>query len=195
MTTPTVSSTRIRAIGLLALALALGAGASGAPAAAQEPAGPGSSPEDYRDEFLRHFEQSSQKMVMLSEAMPPETYDWSPGEGVYSVARVYAHIARYNYLYLAENLGIPAPEGVDWQDLESLTGKAAVRDALLASIEHVRGAVSAMDEAALTRTVRLYGRDVPGWAVLFQLVAHMNEHVGQSIAYARMNGVVPPWSR
>ena len=41
----------------------------------------------------------------------------------------------------------------------------------------------------------LYGRQVGEWAVLLQLVTHMNEHLGQSIAYARMNGVVPPWSR
>jgi uncharacterized damage-inducible protein DinB len=41
---------------------------------------------------------------------------------------------------------------------------------------------------------RLYGRDVGEWAVLLQLVTHMNEHLGQSIAYARMNGVTPPWS-
>ena len=40
----------------------------------------------------------------------------------------------------------------------------------------------------------LYGRRVAGWAVLFQLIAHMNEHVGQSVSYARMNGIVPPWS-
>ena len=163
---------------------------------AQEPgADPGSTPLDYRDELLGHFEQSSRKMLLLSEAMPAETYDWSPGEDVFSVARVYAHIARYNYLYLTENLGIEAPADVDWRNLESLTDKTAVREALLASIEHGRGAVSELDEAELTQTVRLYGRDVPGWAVLSQLVAHMNEHVGQAIAYARMNGVVPPWSR
>ncbi len=51
-----------------------------------------------------------------------------------------------------------------------------------------------MSEADLTRQTPLYGRDVAGWAVLFQLLAHMNEHVGQSVAYARMNGIVPPWS-
>jgi uncharacterized damage-inducible protein DinB len=52
-----------------------------------------------------------------------------------------------------------------------------------------------MDAAALGEPTRLYGRELPRWGVLVQLVAHMNEHLGQSIAYARMNGVVPPWSR
>ena len=149
----------------------------------------------FRDEALRQFEGSSRKLTMLSEAMPAETYDWQPGEGVFTVARVYAHVARYNYLYLHENLGVEAPDGVAWRELESLTDKAAVRDALLASIEHARESVAAMGEADLSRTVELYGRDVPAWAVLFQLVAHMNEHVGQAIAYARTTGVVPPWSQ
>ena len=62
--------------------------------------------------------------------------------------------------------------------------------------EHVELAreVAALTERDLSRMTRLYGREVPGWAVLFQLVSHMNEHVGQSVAYARANGVVPPWS-
>ena len=153
-----------------------------------------STPLDYRNEFLEHFERSSRKVVQLSEAVPADLYGWSPGEGVMPVAQVYAHIARYNYLYLSQSLGIPAPAGVDWENLESLTDKQAVRAALLASVEHVRRTVSAMSEQDLTRVTRLYGRQVAGWAVLFQLLAHMNEHVGQSVAYARMNGIVPPWS-
>ena len=150
---------------------------------------------DYRDEFLAHFGRSSMKMTQLSQAVPDSLYTWSPGEGVMSIARVYMHIARYNYLYLDGSLGLPAPVGVDWQNFESVSDKATVVAALAASIEHVKRHVRAMTEADLTRTTTLYGQDVPGWAVLFQLVSHMNEHVGQSIAYARMNGIVPPWSR
>ncbi len=154
-----------------------------------------SAPTDYRDEFLDHFQRSTSKLVQLSNAMPADLYTWSPGEGVMTVARVYAHIARYNYMYLEEQLGITAPPGVDWSNLESLTDKATVVQALEASIDYVKQATTHMSEDALTETTMLYGRRVAGWAVLFQLLAHMNEHTGQSIAYARMNGVVPPWSR
>jgi hypothetical protein len=36
----------------------------------------------------------------------------------------------------------------------------------------------------------------PGAAGNFlRILAHVNEHMGQSVAYARMNGIVPPWSR
>ena len=154
-----------------------------------------SSPEDYRDEFAEHFERSSRKVVMLSQEIPADLYAWSPGEGVMSIGRVYAHIARYNYLYLEESLGIDAPQGVDWHNFESITDKATIVELLKESIEHVRTSTRAMDEADLTSLTTLYGRQVAGWAVLFQLLAHMNEHVGQSVAYARMNDIVPPWSR
>lgn len=154
-----------------------------------------SAPTDYRDEFLQHFERSTAKLVQLAAATPEGLFAWSPGPGVMTVERVYAHIARYNYMYLEDNLGIPAPEGVDVANLESTTGKADVTDLLHASIEHVRDRVTDMSEEQLMSLVRLYGREVAGWAVLFQLLAHMNEHVGQSVAYARMNGIVPPWSR
>lgn len=154
-----------------------------------------SAPTDYRDEFLNHFERSTAKLVQLSDAMPETLYAWSPGEGVMSVERVYAHISRYNYMYLEDNLGIPAPEGIVVGNLESMTGKGDVTRLLHHSIEHVRKHAAAMTEEELTELTTLYGRRVAGWAVLFQLLAHMNEHVGQSVAYARMNGIVPPWSR
>jgi len=134
-------------------------------------------------------------MTMLSEAVPAGLYAWRPSDEVFTVARVYAHIARYNYLYLVENVGVAPPPGVDWRNLESLTDKAAVREALLASIDFARAAIAELDAEDAGRTVQLYGRQVPVWAVLFQLVAHMNEHVGQAIAYARSNEIAPPWSR
>ncbi len=112
-----------------------------------------------------------------------------------SVATVYAHIAKYNFDYPVNNLGVSPPKGVDVANMEELTDKEAVREALLASIEFVRENVADMDADGLEDQTILYRRDVPGWAVLVQLVAHMNEHVGQSVSYARMNGIVPPWAR
>ena len=160
-----------------------------APAAAQSAA------TGYRDEFLRHFRQSTGKIAALAEAMPESLYTWSPDEGVMSVARVYMHIARYNFGYPATSLDIAAPPDLDLRTMEDLTDKQVVLDVFRRSVDHVRMAAERMSDADLTRMTRLYGREVPAWAVLFQLLAHMNEHVGQSIAYARMNGVVPPWSQ
>jgi uncharacterized damage-inducible protein DinB len=151
-------------------------------------------PSEYRDEFLRHFEQSSRKVISLAEAVPQDLYAWSPGEGVMPVSQVFMHIARYNYMYLETSLGIPAPNDLDQDALESISDKTRVRTLLQRSVDHVREHVGAMTDEEVAGSTVLYGRNVAGWAVLFQLLAHMNEHVGQSVSYARMNGIVPPWS-
>jgi uncharacterized damage-inducible protein DinB len=154
-----------------------------------------STPPGFGEEFLGQFNSSMSKLVALAEAIPEGKYAWSPGEGVMPVAQVYAHIAHYNYLYPASNLGVAAPAGMDLDALERTADKAAVVALLRRSGDHVRQAVRGMSDADLARTTKLYGREVQQWAVLLQLLAHMNEHLGQSIAYARMNDIVPPWSR
>lgn len=150
----------------------------------------------FRDEFLGQFDASAEKLVALARAIPAEHYGWEPMEGVASVAQAFMHIARYNYGYPATALGVPAPAGIDYESWEAqVTDKERAVAILERSMEHVRQVARGMDAAALEKQTRLYGRDVPQWAVLFQLITHMNEHLGQEIAYARMNGVVPPWSR
>jgi uncharacterized damage-inducible protein DinB len=149
----------------------------------------------FADEFLRQFDASSQKLVALASAIPADKFSWSPGEDVMSIERVYLHIARYNYNYPVNNFGMEAPQGIDLGGMEELKGKEQVLASLTASADFVRECVAGLSEQNLHQKTELYGRDVEKWAVLFQLVAHMNEHLGQSIAYARMNDVVPPWSR
>lgn len=169
--------------------------APGAPAAQRAEAH--SSPPGFMEEFEGQFGASSQKLVALARAMPASTYDWSPGDGVASVARVFMHIARYNYMYPHQNMGRQSPvspaEYARWED--EVTDKDEVVEILEASMEYVRDVAGSMSGGDLDEATMLYGRSVGEWAVLLQLVTHMNEHLGQSIAYARMNGVVPPWSR
>lgn len=152
-------------------------------------------PVTIRDEILDHFQRSSYKISELARVMPQEKFSWAPGEGVMEVGEVYMHIARYNFMYLDQNLGIAPPDGFDYADIESLRDKEKVREIHDMSVRHVVEHVGALTAADLDGETELYGRRVQGWAVLLQLVSHMNEHVGQSVAYARMNGIVPPWSR
>lgn len=163
------------------------------PAAAAQAQSP---PPGFREEFLGQFNASAEKLVALARAMPAEKYEWRPMEGVASVAQAYMHIARYNYYYPAVALDVAAPQGMDPDSWEaSVTDKDQAVAILEQSMEHVRSVADGLGDADLVRMTRLYGRDVPQWAVLLQLITHMNEHLGQEIAYARMNGVVPPWSR
>ena len=155
-----------------------------------------SSPPDFLVEFEQHFDASAGKVVALATAMPEETYTWRPMEGVASVVRVYMHIARYNYYYPDVALGVSSPMGAEvydsWED--GVVDKEKAVAILTESMEHVKRVAASMSSKDLEAKTRLYGRDIGQWAVLLQLVAHMNEHLGQSIAYARTHHVVPPWS-
>ncbi|WP_084088437.1 DinB family protein [Fodinibius roseus] len=148
---------------------------------------------NFKEQFSQHFDYAS-RVLSLAKAMPAEKYSWRPGEGVSSVEEVYTHIARYNFYYLQNSLGVSVPDDVDVDNIESITGKEEVVEILEQSIEYVKGQVEAMPESRLQEQTELYGRTVNGRAVLMQLITHKSEHVGQAIAYARVNGVVPPWS-
>ena len=41
----------------------------------------------------------------------------------------------------------------------------------------------------------MFGNATTHRGVLVTVLSHLHEHLGQSVAYARMNGVVPPWSQ
>ena len=149
----------------------------------------------FKAEFLQQFESDAQKLVALAEAMPAEMFDWRPMEGVSSVEAAYMHVARYNYNYPQSSFDVPVPEGIDLETIESIPGKEAVVAELRRSLDHVRDVVEAMTEEEMDVATTLYGRSATNRAVLLQLLTHMNEHLGQQIAYARSNEVVPPWSR
>lgn len=148
---------------------------------------------NFKNQFEQHFNYAS-RVLQLAQAMPADKYDWRPADGVMSVEEVYTHIARYNYLYLVNNLGASLPDGVDLDNMESITGKENVVEVLEQSTNFVQSVVEEMPDAKLSESTEIYGRTVNGQAVLMQLVTHLSEHVGQSIAYARMNGIAPPWN-
>ena len=183
---------------LVAPAAASAQTAPATPPAGHAMHGPGhvmADPALLRAELMGQFEASMEKFVALAEAMPAEKFAWSPGNGAMTLGHVFAHVAHYNYDYPATAMGATPPRGLDLDTLETVRTKAAVVALLRSSADYVRASVRAMPDAELAQGTKLYGRDTQEWAVLLQLVAHMNEHLGQSIAYARMNAIVPPWSR
>lgn len=147
---------------------------------------------DMKGLFDGQFTYAS-RVLELAEAMPADTYSWRPDDDVRSVGEVYTHIVQANYMML-NSLGISAPEGVDVQAIGSLTDKDDIVQALTESNDFVLDAVRDLSEEKLSETVELFGRTLNGEGVLVFILNHMSEHVGQSIAYARMNNVTPPWS-
>lgn len=134
----------------------------------------------------------SARVLQLAEAMPEEKYSWRPMEGVSSVGEVYLHMAQANYGIL-NRIGAASPGDGNLADIDA-TDKESVVDALSESVSFVKAAVSDLPRSALQETYELYGRTMTGEQILMFLLNHMSEHVGQSIAYARMNRIVPPWS-
>jgi uncharacterized damage-inducible protein DinB len=149
-----------------------------------------------REEALRNFSDAGDKAVRLAEKMPADQYTWRPGEGVRSVAEVYLHMAGGNFS-LARRLGADPPAGVQLGagfDKQT-TEKDKVVALLKQSVEHVKAAMQKVADADLEKTAPWFGgRQATLREIMFFIASHNHEHLGQSIAYARMNNVVPPWT-
>jgi len=134
------------------------------------------------------------QVISLAEAFSEEQYDWRPAEGIRSVGESLLHIAGANY-YLASKLGFPPPEGVDVMNLEKIKGKDNVLAALKKSNEFVLEKVALVETDKLGEEVDFGFGKFNRLSGLLIVLEHNGEHKGQLIAYARSNGVTPPWSK
>jgi uncharacterized damage-inducible protein DinB len=142
-----------------------------------------------------------EEIMALAKAVPEEKYSWKPAEGVRSFQQVFVHIAQGNRLLL--NIAINAPDADGIQKLiadqskneaASLT-KDKVIELLADSFAAIHKELDRTRPATLTHPVDFFGTPATTNAVLIDLETHMAEHLGQAIAYSRMNGIVPPWSK
>lgn len=149
---------------------------------------------NWRAMVLRQIAAAQEKLVALAEAMPADKFSWRPGEGVRSVGEVYMHVASSNF-YLPTFWGAKMPAGVDARNLEKMGGdKAKTIAALKQSFEFVHQTIEALPEADYGKPIKVFGRDAVVAEIMLGLTTHGHEHLGQAIAYARMNSIVPPWS-
>ena len=179
-------------IALVAVLFAV-AGIAGAQPAKKKTTTPPTPPPvlGFRAEFLANLDEVQEKVLELAEITPAEKFSWRPARGVRSISEVYMHIAGGNY-YLATFLGAETKRtGADLE--RNVTKKADVIAELKRSFDHLRATVNRSTN--LEKQVKMYGRTTTHRAVLLTMLTHVHEHLGQSVAYARMNGVAPPWSR
>jgi uncharacterized damage-inducible protein DinB len=190
-------------ISATALALLLSASASrsiafSGPAAQSAPAAQAkdTTPPSYdmKPQSLQDLDAMHQKFVDLATAVPADKYGWRPAEGVRSIGEVFLHIANANY-NIPNLMGTPLPAGFDPKTFEkSTTDKAQIIEALNKSFASAHAAIEAMTNADFNKPLPKLGPDANYGDVIYILVTHAHEHLGQSIAYARMNGIVPPWT-
>jgi uncharacterized damage-inducible protein DinB len=151
--------------------------------------------EGLRAELIGDIDVVAQRYLALADAMR-DHYDWRPGEGVRSVSEVFMHMAAANFM-IPTMAGVDLPEGMSMaevRELETVTDPARVRETLDRSFQHLRHAIAMTPDAALDDPTTMFGRETTKRAVLLLLATHAHEHLGQAIAYTRMNGVTPPWS-
>lgn len=146
--------------------------------------------------FVADLEVMRGKFVGLAEAFPPDKYSYRPMEGVRSVAEVLALAASEGYSFVPTNFGGKA--GATREEMAALrtsTDKAALIAALNKAFAHAKSELESIDPATLTgkRTVMGQQRSVVETALM--IGGDLHEHLGQLIAYARANRVVPPWSK
>ncbi len=148
----------------------------------------------YRSEVLAEVMIQGDEFTRLAEAIPAEKYTWRPSPDVRSVAEVLLHAASANY-NMYKFVGAPPPAGLDLTRLEtSTTDKAKIIGTLIDSYAHARRAITNLPDADLEKTMDWSGGKITQRGVLLFIVPHIAEHLGQLIAYARVLGVVPPWT-
>jgi uncharacterized damage-inducible protein DinB len=136
----------------------------------------------------------SRLLISMAEAIPADKYGWRPEPGVRSVSEVIMHIAQSNY-YLLSVTGPKMPPELESNDVEKkIVSKPEVVAYLRRSLEAVKTARAQLKPGDLQHKVKIYGETVNVDGMYLRIICHDNEHMGQLIAYARMNGIVPPWS-
>jgi uncharacterized damage-inducible protein DinB len=148
----------------------------------------------YKGDMMTQIKAAEDKLVQLAEATPESKYSWRPMKGVRSQGEVFLHVAAANF-GIPSYMGVTPPEGFKFETYEkSMTKKADIQKALKDSFAHMENALANTSDADMEKQVTLFGMSMTERGAYMMLLSHVHEHLGQSIAYARSNGIVPPWT-
>jgi uncharacterized damage-inducible protein DinB len=144
--------------------------------------------------WMPEFDHAATQINALAAATPADKFSWRPAPGIRSVSEVYMHVVIANYFLLGQaGAKIPPDASAILKDGEkTVTAKADVQKWLKSSQDAVR---AAYPEGDLQKKVKFFDSDTTADGVYLRILVHNHEHMGQSIAYARTIGVVPPWSQ
>jgi hypothetical protein len=148
--------------------------------------------------FIADLETLRGKFVGLAEAFPQDKYTWRPMDGVRSVSEVLMLAAFEGYTFIPSSFGAkPADLGSreEMGKLRTLSDKAQVIEHLNKGFGHGKKELEGLDAATLTGKRKVMGRDLSAADAALAIGGDLHEHLGQLIAYARMNHIVPPWSK
>jgi hypothetical protein len=164
--------------------------------------GAGAQAPSVMSDLIKQVAETQDKIVGLAKAMPEGAYNWRAGKAR-TTAEVLQHVTAENY-FLPTLAGIPVPagspiKGDDYKTVEAYQTRKAPRDQVIADLEksfaHFKEAMGKVTPAQLGGTVNAFGMKFGGQQYWIMTTAHLSEHLGQLIAYARANEIVPPWSK
>ena len=151
------------------------------------------------NEFLGQIQFVEGRIMDLAKAIPADKYTWRPAEGIRSIAEAHRHITfandGFSKMSGLESSESPEMEGKMKDFEKATTNKDKILEDLTQSFEKLKAAVSSISQAQLDEQIEVFGMKMSRRSFVIGTLNHLHEHLGQSIAYARMNGVVPPWSR
>jgi uncharacterized damage-inducible protein DinB len=181
---------------LILTSVVLSAGAIGASAQTSDTAAADHTAPSYdmKAQSLADLQMVQKKFVDLANAVPADKFTWRPSEDSRSFAEVFLHVAGERYQILALG-GATPPAGFDGKTFEkSTTDKARIVDDLNQTWEFAQKTINAMSNADFAKLLPKLGPQANAGDVVYILVADAHEHLGQLVAYARENGIVPPWT-
>ena len=155
---------------------------------------------EFRTQFMKDIDTLQVKFLSLANAIPADKYSWRPSAGVRSFGEVFMHVASEWYVYTPMSFGgVRSPVIPRAQDampkFEASADKASVLKHLTEGFAYTKAQVMGIAPDSLVGTRKLFGRDFTVMETGIGMTADLHEHLGQLIAYARMNGITPPWSK
>ena len=147
-------------------------------------------------EIIQELNGAEEKVKSLAKDIPQEKFTWRPEKEVRSVSEVIIHVAAANYFILSFT-GVKLPEGMKMDNDfdKKTTDKQEILDLVRSAYSFTRDKIMAMTDEDLEKMVEFFGTKITARQLLIKMVGHNHEHLGQLVAYARMNGVVPSWSK
>jgi hypothetical protein len=173
------------------MAMPASAQQGGAAAPASQPA---MAPPNLQTALANDVGTLSDKFVGLARVMAGK-YDWKPGQGVRSAGDVFNLIVMENKMLAGLLTGAGTPGGGMGGRGNQVTDPAEMQEALRSSYAALKQALAGLSDSDLKTSVKMFGRDTTKQGAALMLMFDQHEHLGQSIAYARSNSVVPPWSK
>jgi uncharacterized damage-inducible protein DinB len=152
-------------------------------------------------DILLSFSDSEHKVIALAKAVPEDKYSWRPAPGVRSFGEVFIHIVSANQLLMKLATSTPSADELKsaFEEQSKLEKQTFSKDRILAmlteSFATVQQALESARPGTLARPADFFGTPTTSRGIFVNLDVHIAEHLGQAIAYARMNGITPPWSQ